>query len=90
MCDQSGALRATSTSVNEAYKNAGKCLQNFVEEDDKYGFRAMTPICRDIVRLYDYIRFQVEGSLQRRRRVGKARENWCSGRNDQASSESVG
>jgi len=71
---------STSTSVNEAYKNAGKCLQNFVEQDDKYGFKEMQPICRDIIRLYDYIRFKwkdaynAEDESGRRGRIGARTE----------------
>lgn len=66
----------TSTSVNEAYKNAGKCLQYFVDKEDKYEFRQMKPLCRDIVRLYDYIRFKwkdaynAEDESGRRGRIG--------------------
>jgi hypothetical protein len=66
----------TSQSVNETYKNAGKCLQNFVEEDDPYEFKSMTAICRDVVRLYDYIRFKwkdsynAEDETGRRGRIG--------------------
>jgi hypothetical protein len=70
----------TSTSVNEAYKNAGKCLQNFVEDQDGTGqdhdFRAMEPICRDVVRLYDYIRlkwkdaYNAEDESGKRGRIG--------------------
>jgi hypothetical protein len=41
----------------EAYKNAGKCLENFVEKDDRYGFKKLAPIAKDILRLYDHIRF---------------------------------
>ena len=58
MCAINPALYGpTSTSVNEAYKNAGKCLQYFVQAEDTYHFHDMRPLCRDIVRLYDYIRF---------------------------------
>jgi hypothetical protein len=70
----------TSTSVNEAYKNAGKCLQNFVEDNDKFRFREMTPICKDIVRLYDYIRlrwkdaYNAEDESGRRGRIGARAE----------------
>jgi len=29
----------------------------FVDEDDKYGFRKFEPIAKDVLRLYDYVRF---------------------------------
>ena len=70
----------TSTSVNEAYKNAGKCLQYFVEPNDGYEFHALKPLCQDIVRLYDYIRFKwkdaynAEDELGRRGRIGARSE----------------
>lgn len=41
----------------ESYKNVGKCLEWFVDEEDKYGFRKFEPIAKDILRLYDYVRF---------------------------------
>ena len=66
----------TSTSANEAYKNAGKCLQYFVQQEDTYKFKDMKPICKDIVRLYDYIRYKwkdaynAEDESGRRGRIG--------------------
>jgi hypothetical protein len=62
---------STSTSVNETYKNAGKCLQNFVQKDDSYHFKALKPICRDIVRLYDYIRFKWKDAYNSEDEQGK-------------------
>ncbi len=57
MCAMNPNLyNATSGAPNEAYKNAGKCLLNFVDEKDKYRFKSMRGICHDIVRLNDYIR----------------------------------
>ncbi len=77
MCAINPALyEPTSTSINETYKNAGKCLQNFVQKDDPYKFRALRPLCRDIVRLYDYIRlnwktaYNAEDETGRRGRIG--------------------
>ncbi|MGB9406081.1 MAG: AIPR family protein, partial [Terracidiphilus sp.] len=59
MCAVNPSLyEPTSTSVNEAYKNAGKCLQYFVQSEDVYKFKDLKPICKDIVRLYDYIRYK--------------------------------
>lgn len=81
MCAVNPALYGpTSTSVNEAYKNAGKCLQNFVDAEDTYRFRDMKPLCRDIVRLYDYIRYRwknaynAEDESGRRGRLGARAE----------------
>jgi hypothetical protein len=65
-----------STTVNEAYKNAGKCLSYFVDDKDQYQFRSLAPICRDVVRLYDYVRFNwkdaynTEDDAGRRGRLG--------------------
>ncbi len=70
----------TSQSVNETYKNAGKCLQNFIQDDDPYHFKAFAPICRDVVRLYDYIRFKwreaynAEDDSGKRGRIGARTE----------------
>jgi hypothetical protein len=60
-----------SQSVNETYKNAGKCLQNFVQEGDPYEFKALTPICKDVVRLYDYIRFKWKEAYNAEDETGK-------------------
>jgi hypothetical protein len=61
----------TSTSINETYKNAGKCLQNFVQDHDPHQFKALKPICRDIVRLYDYIRFKWKDAYNSEDEQGK-------------------
>jgi hypothetical protein len=67
---------ANSTSINEAYKNVGKCLGYFIDENDHYRFRKLAPIARDIVKLYDYIRYNwktaynSEDDLGRRGRLG--------------------
>lgn len=42
--------------AQEAYKNAGKLLEYFIEGEDKHGFRKLAPVSRDILRLYDHIR----------------------------------
>lgn len=42
--------------AQEAYKNAGKLLEYFIDDDDRYGFRKLAPVSRDILRLYDHIR----------------------------------
>lgn len=42
--------------AQEAYMNVGKLLEYFIDEDDKYGFKKLAPVSRDIMRLWDYIR----------------------------------
>jgi hypothetical protein len=81
MCAVNPSLyEPTSTSVNEAYKNAGKCLQYFVQSEDVYKFKDLKPICKDIVRLYDYIRYKwkdaynAEDEAGRRGRIGARTE----------------
>jgi hypothetical protein len=67
---------ANSTSVNEAYKNVGKCLGYFIDDEDQYRFRGLAPIARDVLRLYDYVRYNwkraynSEDDLGRRGRLG--------------------
>jgi hypothetical protein len=50
-------LFAEEKPAQEAYKNSGKLLEYFTADDDKYGFEKLAPISRDIMRLYDYVRF---------------------------------
>ena len=40
----------------EAYKNSGKCLDYLLAEDDRFGYRKMAPVAKDIWRLYDTLR----------------------------------
>jgi AIPR protein len=42
--------------AQDAYKNVGKLLDYFIEDEDRYGFRKLAPVSREILRLYDYIR----------------------------------
>lgn len=58
MCAINPLLFPNGEPATEAYKNAGKCLDYFTEPADKYGFRRLSPVCRDIIRLYDYVRYQ--------------------------------
>ncbi|HKW16543.1 MAG TPA: AIPR family protein [Terriglobales bacterium] len=64
----------------EAYKNAGKCLEYFVDKDDRYEYKKFAPIAKDVLRLYDYIRFHwktaynAEDELGRRGRLGARSE----------------
>ena len=43
--------------ATDSYRSVGKCLEWFVDEEDKYGFRKFQPIAKDVVRLYDYVRY---------------------------------
>ena len=57
MCALNPVLFKDGTPALEAYKNAGKCLEYFVDAEDSYGFKKLAPVCRDIIRLYDYVRY---------------------------------
>jgi hypothetical protein len=52
------AVNPMIPSPNESYKNSGKCLEYFVDDNDRYEYQKLEPICRDIIHLYDHIRFQ--------------------------------
>jgi hypothetical protein len=76
MCAMNPTLFPPSVAPLEAYKNAGKCLEYFVEKDDRYEFRKLDPVCRDIVKLYDHIRarwkdvYNAEDESGKRGRLG--------------------
>jgi AIPR protein len=76
MCAVNPTLYPASVAPVEAYKNAGKCLQYFIEPNDRHGFRKLEKISPDIVRLYDYVRFHwrdaynTEDETGRRGRLG--------------------
>jgi hypothetical protein len=40
----------------DAYNAASKILEWFIDQEDKYSFKKLAPVAKDIVRLYDYIR----------------------------------
>lgn len=71
MCAVNPTLFSPSTAPVEAYKNAGKCLEYFVEPNDKYGFRKLEPICRDIIQLFDYIRYHWKDAYNAEDEAGK-------------------
>jgi len=56
------ACNATQFGANdhpiEAYKNSGKCLDYLLAPEDKYGYRRLAPVAKDIWRLYDTIRYK--------------------------------
>lgn len=49
-------LYSEEKPAQEAYMNVGKLLEYFIDEEDKYGFKKLAPVSREILRLYDYIR----------------------------------
>lgn len=49
-------LYSDERPAHEAYANVSKLLEYFIDEEDKYGFRKLAPVSRDILHLYDYIR----------------------------------
>ena len=55
----------------EAYKNAGKCLEYFIDSEDKYHFQKLSSISRDIIRLYDYIRYTWKRAYNAKDEAGK-------------------
>jgi hypothetical protein len=57
LCAINPNLFGPAAAPIEAYKNAGKCLEYFIDKDDRYGFKKMDKISRDVIRLYDYVRF---------------------------------
>jgi len=65
----------------EAYKNVGKILQAFVDEHDRYQFKKLAPVARDIMRLYDHVRlhfaskYNAPDEAGRRGRWGKTKES---------------
>lgn len=42
----------------EAYKNSGKCLEYLLDPGDRFGYRRLAPVAKDIWGLYDTIRHQ--------------------------------
>lgn len=71
MCAVNPQLFPNGEPATEAYKNAGKCLDYFTEESDKYGFQKLAPLCRDIIRLYDYIRYGWKDAYNEKDETGK-------------------
>jgi hypothetical protein len=42
----------------ESYKNAGKCLDYITDDDDKWGYKKLSPVALDIWSLYDTMRYK--------------------------------
>lgn len=65
------AINPKVVTPNESYKNSGKCLEYFIEDSDRYGYKELSPICRDIVRLYDYVRYKWKDAYNSEDESGK-------------------
>jgi hypothetical protein len=56
-CAMNPDLFPQSIPPVEAYNSTSKCLEYFIDKQDENGFRKLDQVCRDIVRLNDYVRF---------------------------------
>jgi hypothetical protein len=65
-------LFADEKPAQEAYKNIGKMLGYFIDEDDSYGFKKMAKVSLEILKLYDYVRFNFQKKYNARDETGKA------------------
>jgi hypothetical protein len=50
-------LFADEKPAVDAYKNSGKMLQAFIADGDRHDFKKLGPVCKDVLRLYDHIRY---------------------------------
>ena len=57
LCALNPKLYPHDKPAADAYTNVSKCLIAFVAEDDFWQFQKMKPICKDILNLYDYVRY---------------------------------
>jgi AIPR protein len=64
-------LFAQEKPAQDAYKNAGKMLQAFVDDDDRHGFKKLAPICKDIMRLHDHVRLNFKSKYNAPDETGK-------------------
>ncbi len=71
MCAVNPNLFKDGASALEAYKNAGKCLEYFIDPNDKYGFRKLEPVCHDVVKLYDHVRYNWKRAYNTEDATGK-------------------
>jgi hypothetical protein len=73
-------LFAEERPAVEAYKSVGKMLQAFVADDDRHGFKKLAPVCKEAMRLHDYVRFHFKSKYNapdeggKRGRFGKTVE----------------
>lgn len=76
MCAMNPILFPQSKPPVNAYNSAGKCLEYFTAAEDTNGFRKLEGVCREIIRLNDYVRFNwkkkynVEHETGKRGRLG--------------------
>jgi len=71
MCAVNPVLFSNGEPALEAYKNAGKCLDAFIAPDDKWCFKRLKGISRDIVKLYDHIRYTWKKAYNAKDEAGK-------------------
>lgn len=71
MCAVNPVLFRDGTAALEAYKNAGKCLEYFIAPGDRYEFKKLGPVCRDVIRLYDYVRYNWKNAYNAEDPTGK-------------------
>jgi hypothetical protein len=71
MCAVNPVLFSAGAPAVEAYKNAGKCLDYFIDHNDNWGFRRLQPVCRDVVRLYDHVRYNWKKAYNAEDETGK-------------------
>ena len=64
-------LFAQEKPAQDAYKNVGKMLQAFVDDDDRHGFKKLVPICKDILRLHDHVRLNFKSKYNAPDETGK-------------------
>ena len=65
------AINPGVAGPSDSYRIAGKCLEYFIDDVDRYEFKKLKPVCRDIVKLYDYIRFRWKDSYNTEDESGK-------------------
>lgn len=71
MCAINPVLFPDGEAPLEAYKNAGKCLEWFVADDDPHQFIKLGPIVPDILKLYDYLRLHWDAKYDEEDERGK-------------------
>jgi hypothetical protein len=71
MCAVNPNLFSRGAPAVEAYKNAGKCLEYFINDNDSWSFRKLESVCRDVVRLYDHVRYNWKKAYNAEDETGK-------------------
>lgn len=76
ICAMNPTLYPQSRPPVEAYNSTSKCLEYFLDRQGTNGFQKLDRVCRDIVRLNDYVRYNwkkaynVEDETGKRGRLG--------------------